>query len=98
MSKPDDLNPADADILLRAAQLLDDQGHRQAAALLRSALCLTWPNRTAGFGGRWQIHIDPTAHPSRVFDVTQQIKRALNSVSSLNASYADLCVRVPQVN
>ena len=90
----DELDSADTDILARAACLLDEQGYPQAAAVLRAARGLTRPDPAAGFGGRWQIHIGPPAHPPRLFDVTQQIKRALNSICGLNASYADLCVCV----
>lgn len=92
----DALHTADADALERAALLLDEQGHPQAAAILRSARRLTWPNRAAQFGGRWEICIDPDLRPLRLFDVTQQIKRALNSTCSRDASYVDLEVRTPQ--
>lgn len=73
-----------------AARLLEEQGHGQAAAVMRSATRLLPPACGAGFSGRWTVWTDSTVVPAQRYEIAQQIKRALNAICGIDAAYTDL--------
>jgi hypothetical protein len=80
----------DSELIGHAARLLEQAGHGQAATVIRSATRLERPSRGARFSGRWTVWTDSAMPPAQLFEITQQIKRALNALCGVEASYTDL--------
>ena len=80
----------DSDLIRHAARLLEQEGYGQAATVIRSATRLERPSHRARFSGRWTVWTDYAMPPAQLFEITQQIKRALNALCGVEASYTDL--------
>lgn len=80
----------DSELIMHAVRLLEQQGYRQAATVIRFATRLERPTPGTRFSGRWTVWTDLAIPISQRYEVTQQIKRALNAICGVDASYADM--------
>ncbi|WP_194892796.1 hypothetical protein [Catenulispora pinisilvae] len=81
---------ADHELITHAARLLEQQGYRQAATVIRFATRLERPPPGTRFSGRWTMWTDLAIPTTQRYEITQQIKRALNAIGGADASYVDM--------
>jgi hypothetical protein len=96
-SGPPDANGAEEEtdsfeLITHAVRLLEQQGYRQAATVIRLATRLERPASGTRFSGRWTVWTELVIPTAQRYEVTQQIKRALNAICGVDASYADMRV------
>lgn len=80
----------DSELITHAARLLEQQGYRQAATIIRFAIRLERPAPGTRFSGRWTVWTNLAIPTTQRYEITQQIKRALNAICGVDASYADM--------
>lgn len=84
------MNELDAAVIRSAVLMLEGEGHALAATVLAATRRLDPPAVGVRFGGRWRIWVAPAEGARASYTVIQEIKRALNAVAGLDASYVEV--------